>query len=196
MGVVYKAEDTKLKRTVALKFLPPELTRNREAKERFIQEAQAAAALDHSNICTVYEINEAEGQTFIAMAYIQGQSLKEKIKGGPLKINEVLDISIQVAEGLKEAHDKGVIHRDIKPANIMLTEKGYVSSFWVGVIYHGLSETDKAFEWFDKAFEERDSNLIYTTIPPPFESLRQEPRFKKLLKRMRLENLLNISIGH
>ncbi len=124
MGEVYKAEDTKLKRTIALKFLPRELTRDQEARERFVKEAQAAAALDHPHICTVHEIDEAEGKTFIAMAYIDGQSLKVKIEAGPLEIEEAVDIAFQVAEGLKEAHDKGIIHRDIKPANIMLTEKG------------------------------------------------------------------------
>ena len=124
MGVVYKAEDTKLKRTIALKFLPSELTRDQEARDRFMKEAQAAAALDHPHICTVHEIDEVDGKTFIAMAYIEGQSLKEKIKAGPLEIDEVVDIALQVAEGLKEAHDKGITHRDIKPANIMLTEKG------------------------------------------------------------------------
>ncbi|NOR12826.1 MAG: protein kinase, partial [Candidatus Aminicenantes bacterium] len=126
MGVVYKAEDTKLKRVVALKFLPPELMRDQEAKERFVQEAQAAAALDHPNICTIYEINESEGNTYISMAHIKGQSLKEKIASGPVKIEEALDIAIHTAEGLKEAHEKGIVHRDIKPANIMLTEKGQV----------------------------------------------------------------------
>jgi serine/threonine-protein kinase len=124
MGVVYKAEDTRLKRAVALKFLPPELTQDEEAKQRFIQEAQAAAALDHPNICTVYEVDEADGQTFIAMSFIDGQSLKEKLEAGPLDIDEAKDIAIQVAEGLKEAHEKGIVHRDIKPANIMLTDKG------------------------------------------------------------------------
>ncbi len=124
MGVVYKAEDTKLKRTVALKFLPPELMRDKEAKVRFIQEAQAAAALNHPNICTVYEINEADGHNFIAMEYIKGHSLKEKIASGPLGIDEALDIVSQVAEGLLEAHTNGIIHRDIKPANIMLTKRG------------------------------------------------------------------------
>jgi len=124
MGVVYKAEDTKLKRTVALKFLPPELTRDAQAKARFVQEAQAAAALDHPNICAVYEIGEAEGSTYIAMPYIKGQSLKEKIAAGPLSVEEALTIAGQVAEGVKEAHERGIIHRDIKPANIMLTEKG------------------------------------------------------------------------
>ncbi len=124
MGVVYKAEDTRLKRTVALKFLPPELTGNKEAKERFVREAQAAAALDHPNICTVHEIDEAEEKTFISMAYIEGQSLKEKVEQGLVEIDEALDIAIQVAEGLEEAHKKGVVHRDIKSANIMVTGKG------------------------------------------------------------------------
>lgn len=124
MGVVYRAEDTKLKRDVALKFLPPEMTRDEEARERFIQEAQAAAALDHPNICTVHEINEEDGQTYIAMAHIPGESLKKKIASGQMKVDEAIDIAIQVAEGLKAAHKKGVVHRDIKPANIMLIEKG------------------------------------------------------------------------
>ena len=125
MGVVYKAEDTKLKRTVALKFLPKELTRDKEAKQRFIQEAQAAAALNHPNICIVHEIDEADECTFIAMEYIKGHSLKEKITSGPLEVDTVLDIANQIAKGLLEAHDKGIVHRDIKPANIMLTDKGH-----------------------------------------------------------------------
>jgi serine/threonine protein kinase/Tfp pilus assembly protein PilF len=104
--------------------LPKEFTRDKDAKDRFIQEAQAAGALDHPNICTVYEIDEAEGRTFIAMAHIKGESLKDKIISGLLDINEALKIITQVAEGLQEAHEKGVIHRDIKPANIMLTAKG------------------------------------------------------------------------
>jgi serine/threonine protein kinase/Tfp pilus assembly protein PilF len=126
MGEVYKAEDTKLKRTIALKFLPLELMRDQEGRDRFVKEAQAAAALDHPHICTVHEIDEAEGKTFIAMAYIDGQSLKEKIEAGPLEINEAVEVTLQIAEGLKEAHDKGITHRDIKPVNIMLTEKGQV----------------------------------------------------------------------
>ncbi|NIO49154.1 MAG: protein kinase, partial [Candidatus Aminicenantes bacterium] len=124
MGIVYKAEDVKLKRNVALKFLPPELMRDDEAKERFVLEAQAAAALSHPNICTIHEIDEEEGKSFIAMEYIEGQSLRENIKRGPLRINEALDIAIQVAEGLEEAHKKEIIHRDIKSANIMVTDKG------------------------------------------------------------------------
>jgi len=124
MGVVYKAEDTKLKRTVALKFLPSELTHIPEVKERFVREAQAAAALDHPNICTVYEFDEAEETTFISMAYIEGKSLKKKIDSGPPELDEALKIAMQVAEGLQEAHKKGVVHRDIKSANIMVDERG------------------------------------------------------------------------
>jgi serine/threonine-protein kinase len=124
MGVVYRAEDTKLKRTVALKFLPPELTHISEVKERFTREAQAAAALDHPNICTVYEFDEAEGKAFISMAYIEGRSLKKKIGSGLLKLDEALRIAIQIAEGLRGAHKKGVVHRDIKSANIMVTDDG------------------------------------------------------------------------
>ncbi len=124
MGIVYKAEDIKLRRNVALKFLPPELTKDKEAKERFLLEAQAAAALSHPNICTIHEINEEEGESFIAMEYIDGQSLKARIEKEPIKIEEVLDTVIQVAEGLNEAHSKGIVHRDIKSANIMMTDKG------------------------------------------------------------------------
>jgi len=124
MGVVYKAEDTKLKRTVALKFLTPQTVGSDEEKARFIQEAQAAAALDHPNVCTVHEIDEAEGKLFIIMAYIDGQSLKEKIETGPLKIEESLNIAVQIVKGLREAHEKGIVHRDIKSANIMFTSKG------------------------------------------------------------------------
>ncbi|MBW2614555.1 MAG: protein kinase [Deltaproteobacteria bacterium] len=124
MGVVYKAEDTKLKRTVALKFLPPDLTHIPEVKERFMREAQAAAALDHPNICTVYEFDEDEEKNFISMAYIEGHNLKKKIESGPMELEETLRIAEQIAEGLQEAHKKGVIHRDIKSANIMVTNKG------------------------------------------------------------------------
>ncbi|UCB53286.1 MAG: serine/threonine protein kinase, partial [Candidatus Zixiibacteriota bacterium] len=124
MGIVYKAEDTKLKRTVALKFLPPELTRDAEAKERFVHEARAASALDHPNVCTVYEIDESGGHTFISMACIDGPELKEKVQAGPLKSDEALDIAIQVACGLQAAHEKGIFHRDLKSGNIMVTSGG------------------------------------------------------------------------
>lgn len=125
MGVVYKAEDTKLKRRIALKFLPPELTRDPDARERFIQEAQAASALDHPNICTIHEIEDTEaGQIYIAMACYEDESLKEKIARGPLEVEEATDIAIQIAQGLAKAHQKDIIHRDIKPANIMITDEG------------------------------------------------------------------------
>ncbi|MBN1347885.1 protein kinase [candidate division KSB1 bacterium] len=127
MGVLYKAKDTKLNRAVALKFLPFDLTRDPDAKERFIREAQTASALDHPNICTIYQISETEDQQiFIAMAYYEGQTLKEKIKNKPLDIDEALDIVGQIAAGLAKAHAEGIVHRDIKPANIMITREGIV----------------------------------------------------------------------
>jgi serine/threonine protein kinase/Flp pilus assembly protein TadD len=146
MGVVYKAKDTRLDRTVALKFLPPELTRDEEAKKRFIQEAKAAAALNHPHICTIYEIDQADDQTFISMEYIEGQSLKDKLKSSPLNIDEAKNIALQVAEGLGEAHEKGIIHRDIKPANIMLSEKGKakITDFGLAKLSWGLDLTKPA----------------------------------------------------
>ncbi len=127
MGVVYKAADTKLKRTVALKFLPPDLTRDDESKVRFIQEAQAASALQHNNICTIHEVDETEdGQLFIVMACYEGDTLKKKIEQNPLDIEDAVNIILQVANGLSKAHEKGIIHRDIKPANVMLTDDGVV----------------------------------------------------------------------
>jgi formylglycine-generating enzyme required for sulfatase activity/tRNA A-37 threonylcarbamoyl transferase component Bud32/dienelactone hydrolase len=125
MGVVYKAEDTKLKRIVALKFLPPELTQDPEAKQRFVHEAQAASSLDHPNVCTIYEIDETDdGRTFIAMAYYEGETLKDKLRRGPLKLEETVGIAIQVAQGLDKAHQMGIVHRDIKPANIFINRDG------------------------------------------------------------------------
>ncbi len=120
MGVVHKAEDTKLDRPVAVKFLAPHLLRDEEARKRFEREAKAAARLDHPNICTVYEIDEDGGTTFIVMAFLEGRPLSEKIKEGPLKLSEALSVAAQVAEGLEAAHEKGITHRDIKPDNLML----------------------------------------------------------------------------
>ncbi len=126
MGEVYKAEDTKLKRTVALKFLKSNVLTVEEEKTRFTHEAQAAASLSHQNICTIHEIDEVDKNTFIAMEYIDGESLKEKIKSKQLNLDQILNIATQISKGLQEAHEKGLIHRDIKSANIMITSKSQV----------------------------------------------------------------------
>lgn len=121
MGVVYKAEDTNLKRNVALKFLPPELISDSNAKKRFMLEAQAASSLDHPNICGIHDIAEDDGQLFIIMTCYDGESLKDMIKRGPLKFEDAMDVAVQIAQGLRCAHQKGIVHRDIKPANIIMT---------------------------------------------------------------------------
>jgi len=127
MGIVYEAEDIRLNRTVALKFLPAELTRDPKARERFVQEARAASALDHPNICTIHEIDETEGgDMFIAMACYGGESLEQKIVDGPIAATDVIGYSAQIAEGLAKAHERGIIHRDVKPGNILITSDGTV----------------------------------------------------------------------
>src|SRR5512136_533803 len=122
MGVVYKAHDTRLDRTVALKFLPPELTKDPEAKQRFLIEARAASALNHTNICSIHTIEEFEGQQFLDLEFVEGRTLTECLNKEQVSLSEDLAIAIQIAEGLNAAHKKGIIHRDVKPDNIMLTD--------------------------------------------------------------------------
>ena len=127
MGVVYKAEDTKLKRTVALKFLPPELSRDPHSKARFLREAQADAALNHPNICTIHEVDQtSDDRLFIVMAYCEGESLRDRLSRELLPLADAIDIALQVALGLAKAHEQGIVHRDVKPANIFLTTDGLV----------------------------------------------------------------------
>ncbi len=124
MGEVYLAQDTKLYRPIALKILPSEVASNQERMRRFLQEARAASAVNHPGVAHIYEIGEIRGVHFIAMEYVEGKTLKEVMNGNPLQVSQILEIGIQIADALAEAHSKGIIHRDIKPANIMITNRG------------------------------------------------------------------------
>ena len=127
MGVVYLAQDPRLKRQVAIKLLPPDLTRDATAKQRFLQEAQAASALDHPNVCAIYDVGETDdGQLYLVMAFYEGETLKDRIARGPLPVDDAIDVATQVGQGLAEAHGAGIVHRDIKPANLLITKTGVV----------------------------------------------------------------------
>jgi serine/threonine protein kinase len=175
MGDVYLAEDTKLDRMVAIKFLPPHSEALELAKRRLIREAKAAAKLDHPNICAVHDVREESGRSFIAMQYVAGKNLADRIKDEQLEICEALDICIQVAEAPGEAHSRGIIHRDIKPRNIMITPRGQVKVLDFGLVK--LAPTAEGVEVEAKTQSQLSTpGLVVGTAPNNISDLRLELR--------------------
>jgi serine/threonine protein kinase len=162
MGIVYRALDLKLNREVALKVLPPELVADAERRRRFVQEAQAASALEHPHIAVIHGIDEVEGVTFIAMELIRGEKMSDLLSRGRLSAARALDLAIGIAEGLGRAHEKGIVHRDLKPANVMITEDGHAK-----IIDFGLAKLVEApgreVSQFDTVSRETDSGVVVGT---------------------------------